>query len=175
MTKLLVCSLFAVLTLSSICLAEDAPFETHTRGPIRSRLALTLGTPAGLNLCGSYWGKKTVGFRMTLGYIPSSGDNYVRGGQLELTLKTHQRGNTITDFSFGMGRCDMEADHQSHQWSYVGAFFNVNSRAFFGQVGLTFGSDKYSRTPGWYGLNGEFKSPQFFAQIGLGLITTRDR
>ncbi len=166
-------SLALLLILSSTCLGEDTPFEVHPEGPIRSRVAVSLGTPSGINVCGSFWGKNVLGFRMTVGYLPGAEGSHAAGGQLEMVFGLLRRQNTILDCSLGGGISDINISLAEHQWTYGGAFASINTEGFFAQLGLTFGHDNYSG-PGITGQD-EITNPQLFFQIGLSLYTARDR
>jgi hypothetical protein len=154
--------LATLLMLTGICYAGDnQPIVTvDTTYPIQSRLALTLGTPAGLNLNFSYWSPSKVGFRLSGGYVPGARDNHVGGFQVELSCKIHERGKTISDLSLGGGYSEVQDNYENDYWAYGGAFYTLNSHAFFLQLGLTAGE-------------GDYDNFQVAIQIGVSLFSHR--
>jgi hypothetical protein len=170
--KIFLLTIAALLVLSITCLG--APFEDDTlqARPDRfvSRIALSIGTPGGLNLCFSHWGADRLGFRLTGGYVGRN-TGHTAGGQAEMILRFHEGGRTIEDVSVGVGRSEIYSRRgdffwysgsSTKTWTYIGGFYNLNSHAFFLQVGLTFGSGAYS-------------SPQIGLQIGVSLYSWRTK
>lgn len=154
--------LVTLLMLTGICYSSDSrPIVTvDTLWPLQSRLALTLGTPAGVNLNCSFWSSSNVGFRLSGGYVPGGRDYYVAGGQAEVVCKVHERGRTVIDLSLGGGYQGVQDASDIKHWGYGGLFCTLNSHAFTMQLGLTEGT-------------GDYDNPQVALQIGVSLFSHR--
>jgi hypothetical protein len=162
--QILLALIALVMLLASPGFARDSsPYITvDTTWPIQSRFVFNFGTPGGLNLGFSYWHPSGAGFRITGGAIPSSEGNEAVGFQGELVLRIHESGKTVSDLSLGAGYSRVTSNYDENKWNYFGAFYNLNSRSLFLQVGLSAGS-------------GDYSSPQICFQIGVSLFTTRRR
>ena len=109
-------------------------------------LGLSFGLPGGINaIWGYHFGK--IGSRAEFGFFP--GDDFMAGVQANFLLNLFQNRNFETNLSIGTGYFQQGND----DYVYIGPFYDLNFYGVFLELGLGFGSGKYT-------------SPQFLAQIG---------
>jgi hypothetical protein len=159
--KSLVTAIALVVLFASLGYCQDSgtPFVSiDTIYPYKSRLALTIGTPAALQLDYSHWGPGHLGYRITAGGLEGAA-----GVQAEITERiSRKNARTLMDISFGVGYSNIYVDRETHEWTYAGGFWTLNSGALFLQTGLTVG-------------DGDYESPTLSLQLGFSLFSTHRR
>ncbi|MFZ1684303.1 MAG: hypothetical protein WAU88_09270 [Candidatus Zixiibacteriota bacterium] len=159
--KTLIAALTLVVLFCSMGFGKDSatPYVAiDTVYPYQSRIALTIGTPAAIQLNYSHWGPGSLGYRLTAGGLDGAA-----GVQVEITERiSRKKSRTMMDISFGVGYSNIYVDHETNEWTYAGGFWTLNSGALFLQSGVTVG-------------DGDYDSPQIFLQIGFSLFSTHRR
>ncbi|MFZ1684301.1 MAG: hypothetical protein WAU88_09260 [Candidatus Zixiibacteriota bacterium] len=153
MNRLSFLVLITSLSIATLTPTASGQFnKPDSTGRMTSRVAMTFGSPSGLNIAFSHWARPGYGLRLTVGALPIFPFGYLDGGQAELLWRVHERGATILDISVGGGvveahGVDMADDNwltgkTYESWSYAGLFATVNTHGFFLQTGAAFGSNR---------------------------------
>ncbi len=128
--------------------------------PMQGCIGITFGTPAGLNLVGTYYGLSGYGARIAGGYFPGDKGQYVGGVQVSFLRKLYEVRDGVVDASLIAGYSESDVEGEFDKWSYLGVAWDFSWRRFFAETQLTVGT-------------GTFESPQFGFQLGLLLYRER--
>ncbi|MFZ1684302.1 MAG: hypothetical protein WAU88_09265 [Candidatus Zixiibacteriota bacterium] len=153
-----------MISLAGSALAENdvSPFgdDSLPTWHVSSRMTLSLGTPAGINLGFVYFGQSKVGIRVSGGLFPGAEGSTMMGVQGELVLPLYLHKTTSFDISFGGGTSYLTMSGKDYKWNYGGIFCSIASKDFFLQTGLSAGS-------------GSYDNPQLTLQLGINLANWR--
>jgi hypothetical protein len=162
---------FAIVTILIVLAAGSVlAADTTAAAPFRSAkstVGITLGTPAAINVFGTYYFNDNYGLRVSGGFLPSIDDPYIWGAQLNLLYRWHETEHGIAEASILFGTAELERNYwEFDSWRYFGISLSGRWLFLFGEAGLTYFSR--SSNP-----NNEHNGRALLLQVGVVLFTVR--
>ncbi len=152
----MICLVVAVLVASS----HSEQFEETVKPPMRGSIALTLGSPAGLNLTILRFSQAGWGGVVSGGYIEGEANDHVGGIFVGGVRGVRPGKNSYTAVSLGVGYSEIVDGSDKDTWAYIGCNYHWKWKFVYTEIGLTVGS-------------GDFTNPSGSVQLGISLWTLR--